>query len=321
MSNFEAVIFLIFLGCGVLWAICTVFSWIWQAATAGQRQKENQQANQAVFDLSQYTIKNLRKQYDSFIKQAEYRKGTMRVVTTEPFSLYFGSMDTSYDYLQKFDLWKNDQFLCCISNIDYLIGKIYEYEDIITSGSKYDDDKKSLFNIFIDECDGKNIHAFCIPLDYIEYFSKGGEKYTTQEISGGGGTVGGFSLTGAVVGGAVAGDVGAIIGSRKKGKIDPITTTTTVHDETFCFIKYKNINGELCEVISNNSQIFYNALKQIIPEKEYSYVISRPQVQPQSKNDQKSLEDRLLSLKKLLDQGLITEEEYTQKRTTILNEI
>ena len=294
---------------------------IWNIATAEKRKQKKQESDKALGDLRQYYINNLNKQYDDIVKKTEYKKGSTQTFTTELFSLYYGDMDRSKKYSQKFDLWKNEHFFCCVSNKDFLTGEICKYERVFCSGDDEKFNKIELFKFALEKYDINHIHAFCIPLDHIEYFAKDGEKYTTQEISGGGGTVGGYSLTGAVVGGVIAGGAGAIIGSRKKGEIAPITTKTTMHDETFCFIKYRTNDNQLCEVYSSDTEVFYEALKRVIPEKEYSYVISKSQVQAPAGASQKSSEERLLNLKKLLDQGLITEEEYTKKRNTILEEI
>lgn len=70
-----------------------------------------------------------------------------------------------------------------------------------------------------------------IALKDIEYYHTAGELYRETVITGGGGEVGGSSIAGAVIGGAIAGGAGAVIGSRKKGKIDPIQSKLVTHDE------------------------------------------------------------------------------------------
>ena len=58
------------------------------------------------------------------------------------------------------------------------------------------------------------IRVLSIPIKDIEYFKVKGEVFRETKISGGGG--GGSSIKGAVAGSLIAGDTGAVIGSRKK---------------------------------------------------------------------------------------------------------
>ncbi len=149
----------------------------------------------------------------------------------------------------------------------------------------------------------------------------GRQKYSTTEITGGGGTVGGSSLKGAIVGGVVAGGAGAVIGSRKEAKIDPIKTHTTVYEEAEVCIKYRDFDGNLKEVLANSRDVF-DALKKLIPEKEYAYILSQNRIQPQQTIEEKSsIEDRLVKTKELLEKGLISQEEYEKKRQDILSEM
>ena len=99
--------------------------------------------------------------------------------------------------------------------------------------------------------------------DKIMYYQLEGSKHEKQIISGGGG--GGSSIKGAVIGEIIAGDVGAIIGSRKK--IDEIKT------------EYKKIDDRRTVItLRNNKQVeygpnLYELLLKHIPEKEYDNYI------------------------------------------------
>lgn len=100
-------------------------------------------------------------------------------------------------------------------------------------------------------------------LDDIKYYQIIGSHRNEQYISGGGG--GGSSIKGAVIGGLIAGDVGAIIGSRKK--TEEITT------------EYKEIDDrELKIIFKDNKELimcfdFYEFLLDYIPDKEYDTYI------------------------------------------------
>ncbi|MDE5830858.1 MAG: hypothetical protein K2H53_04270 [Clostridia bacterium] len=100
-------------------------------------------------------------------------------------------------------------------------------------------------------------------IDDIKYYRQTGEETERQYISGGGG--GGSSIGGAVVGGLVAGNVGAIIGSRKK--TDEIKTTYKKVDNRRTIITLKD-GREL-----DKSMSIYELLLRYVPEKDYDNYI------------------------------------------------
>ena len=163
---------------------------------------------------------------------------------------------------------------------------------------------------------------FFIRLDGIEYYNYGGNKYTSTSVMGGGGTVGGSSIVGGVVGGAIAGEAGAIIGSRKETKIDPVRSFTMTHDETKTRLKYRNDKDVLCEIESQTESLFV-VLKKVIPELEYDYIMSRNVniESTQAKDDSSKTEsaaDEIRKFRKLCDDGVITEEEFEAKKKQLL---
>ena len=100
-------------------------------------------------------------------------------------------------------------------------------------------------------------------LDDIKYYQIIGSHRNEQYISGGGG--GGSSIKGAVIGGLIAGDVGAIIGSRKQ--TEEITTEYKEIDDRELKITFKD-NKELIMCFD-----FYDILLDYIPGKEYDIYI------------------------------------------------
>ena len=70
------------------------------------------------------------------------------------------------------------------------------------------------------------VFRYNISLDKIEYYGVEGKVFRENKISGGGG--GGSSVVGAIVGGAIAGETGAIIGSRRK--VNEIKSELLTHD-------------------------------------------------------------------------------------------
>ena len=154
-----------------------------------------------------------------------------------------------------------------------------------------------------DKCQGIDIL-----IDKIKYFRLIGQKYVTTEITGGGG--GGSSLKGAVIGGLIAGDVGAVVGSRKA--VDEVKGTSTVHDEQVVLL----YSSDLKQVITFNSNA-YSILTKLIPEKEYEVVVQSGKEVPTA-NDTKSAADAVREYKKLLDEGIISTEEFEKKKKELL---
>lgn len=85
-----------------------------------------------------------------------------------------------------------------------------------------------------------------------------GDVYYTTEVHGGGG--GGSSIKGAVIGGVLAGEAGAIIGSRKA--TDPIKSTTQRIDERATHMKVLDANNQFFEIVFNYND--YYAIQSII---------------------------------------------------------
>ena len=157
-----------------------------------------------------------------------------------------------------------------------------------------------------------------VPISQIEYFSKRGEVFRENKISGGGG--GGSSIGGAVAGGLIAGEAGAVIGSRKK--VNEIKSELITHDTRETFVNYF-VNNERHSLFFDDNA--FQRFNDLIPEKEFSIVnaiksseIIKNQV---SANSQKSVTDQLRELAKLRDDGIITENEFNEKKKQLLDKI
>lgn len=101
-------------------------------------------------------------------------------------------------------------------------------------------------------------------LDKVKYYQLEGSVHKEQHITGGGG--GGSSIKGAVVGSLVAGDVGAIVGSRKK--VDEIQTTYKTIDDRKVILNFKD------DTYIHLDYKFYEMLLDIMPEKDYDNYIA-----------------------------------------------
>ncbi len=154
-----------------------------------------------------------------------------------------------------------------------------------------------------------------IPVDSILYFEEIGElrKYTT--ISGGG-----TSLKGALLGYAIAGDTGAIIGSR-----EPITTKIVSEDDRRIELIYKNPDGAIENLEFKHDA--YNVFKKIIPLKEFRRIANlaisenKKMISDTKSHPSQTAKEKLMQLDHLKTEGLITEEEYTIQKQKILDSI
>ena len=101
-----------------------------------------------------------------------------------------------------------------------------------------------------------------VPIEDILYFEEVGELRKYTKVSGGG-----TSLKGAMTGYILAGDVGAIIGSR-----EPIKTEVVSEDDRIVELIYKNYDGEIENLEFTHDA--YAVLKKLIPEKELRRIMN-----------------------------------------------
>lgn len=150
-----------------------------------------------------------------------------------------------------------------------------------------------------------------IPLEEILfYYVKGDVKYETI-ISGGEIVGGGTSLKGALIGGLIAGDAGAIIGSRQSIQSTPIQAKTKTVEKKKLIIRTKG--GDLSFAVE-----LYDELLKLLPEKDAQY-ISLHQAATQAKQEtEKDIPTEIRKYKELLDDGIITEEEFNAKKKQLL---
>lgn len=247
-------------------------------------------------------------EYQSQITQVgnHYRTIKSSIMSNNPKIVNFSHLDyPTY-------IWENDNSLMMLPNLsnDYI-------EELCILGQ-----------MDTAEC-CSNIMITTTPLDEIEYFTQDGELYREQVISGGGG--GGSSLGGAILGGLIAGEAGAVVGSRKQ--TEAIKSETITHDTRHTILKLKSRSIEM----DTNA---FEVLNELIPEKEYSIVqelrkqniiasqlqlqgliqeqISPSQVQLQT-TVSVSIATQIEELAGLRDRGILTEEEFNEKKKVLLD--
>lgn len=127
-------------------------------------------------------------------------------------------------------VWVNDENICLFSKFNFLDFKLNPdiYKLIYI-------EKKSIVSV-----------------------SQEGNVHYTTEVQGGGG--GGSSIKGAVIGGVIAGEAGAIIGSRKS--TDPITSSTKQIDDRTTNVKILDEYNNFCEILFDHND--YYALSKFI---------------------------------------------------------
>lgn len=107
-----------------------------------------------------------------------------------------------------------------------------------------------------------------IKYDNIKYFTKDGTISYTNEIIDNGKNI---SVSGAVIGGLIAGEAGAIIGSRKD--MNKIENITVKHDEIYTYIYFEKDNE--IKLVEIKGSEFYQRILHLIPEKEYYYLLNK----------------------------------------------
>lgn len=158
-----------------------------------------------------------------------------------------------------------------------------------------------------------------IEINRIEHYATRGEVFRETVITGGGG--GGSSIKGAVVGGVIAGDAGAVIGSRKK--VDPIKSELKTHDTRETYISYFTKDNERNNIILNFED--YQILKDLIPQKDYEIVsalhMNNTIQQSKENSNVQSITDQIREIAKLKEDGILTVQEFETKKQELLKKI
>lgn len=152
-----------------------------------------------------------------------------------------------------------------------------------------------------------------IPVKDIKYFTKEGDIHLNTVVSGGSD---GPSISGAVIGGVLAGGAGAIIGSQINNK--EIKSEIVENDVRKTILKYYK-DGNL--VSKEYDYQVFNVFEELIPDKEYNIVIQSEiqKTQRQTASNDTNIEDSLRKLKNLREKDLIDESEYQQKKKELLD--
>lgn len=144
----------------------------------------------------------------------------------------------------------------------------------------------------------------------IKCFYRQGDTYTDTKILGGG-----SSLGGAIVGGMIAGEAGAVIGSRQEIKSE---TKFIDKRSTILVIEDSSTSKDHFLIFDTNA---YDVFLEIIPTKEKSYIEFNSNTSNTNNptDDEQDVIDLLIKYKQLKDDGVITDEEFEKKKSELLN--
>lgn len=143
------------------------------------------------------------------------------------------------------------------------IGKKYDFLQLYEGWSKGGDPE--LYTAMLN----MGITLSVVPLEKIAYFRlEGNVQYTNQlDATGGGANIGN-----AVIGAAIAGGTGAIIGSRVGTEIQTKNKTVT-HDNRRIQFLYTDSAGQMySKNICTNIDASMDALRRMLPQKDYAYL-------------------------------------------------
>lgn len=174
------------------------------------------------------------------------------------------------------------------------------------------EDKNLCFFPAVPQSIKEEYSIYKIPIEDIEYYATQGSKTRETMISGGGGEFySGTSVIGALIGDEECSHRNNMI----RGKINEIKSEIVCFDDRETFLNYF-VDGEKHSLFFDFGD--YSALLKLIPQKEYSVVVNSniaKAINPTSVTKQ------LKELAELKESGIITEEEFLDKKKVLLDKI
>ena len=172
-------------------------------------------------------------------------------------------------------------------------------DNLILVGNKYN--KNFLYTYY----NLTDIPYYKIPVDKIHYYTRDGEIITTTVGRGGGSS---YSIV-----------------TGWNGKVNPVNIDTHITDNKHTALYYDKDEKDMVLTFQYDD---YHKFKRLIPSKDYeivqSNIIAKPIINEGSVNQVTSNDDissKLKQLTSLLNEKLITEEEFKTKRNQLLDKI
>ena len=102
--------------------------------------------------------------------------------------------------------------------------------------------------------------------------------------------------------------------------MNKIENVTIKHDESYTYIYFEKDNEiKLVEIKGNE---FYQRILHLIPEKEYNCVVHKTkEISLDMSLETTDIKLKLKDIKSMFDEGLITEEEYNDKKSDLLSKM
>ena len=179
------------------------------------------------------------------------------------------------------------------------------------------DNKKMIIYPEISGIRVEDINVLQIELDNIEFFRPTGEIYREHVISGGGS--GKINVAGAIVGDLIAGPAGMILGGAPR--VNEVKSELVTHDTRKIELSYF-----LDSTHKTRRSLFFGLdvfqyFSDNIPEKEYTVVDTKKKKNLiNDGNSSLNIKDKIKELNEMLKDGLITQEEYDQKKAKLLDD-
>ncbi|MFW2487570.1 SHOCT domain-containing protein [Clostridium chromiireducens] len=169
---------------------------------------------------------------------------------------------------------------------------------------------KESTNLFLCRTDEEKYNGKVkIPIENVQFYTRNGDYSVISNIEGGGVDVGG-----AIIGGVVAGGVGALLAGRER-----ITTTNKEIDDRNTYLYYVESNQNKRMVFTSQG---YKVLLKLIPEKEIGYIENKKIVEASKpKEDNNNVYKDIEKLAELKEKGILTEDEFNQKKRLLLDKI
>lgn len=167
-------------------------------------------------------------------------------------------------------------------------------------------------NEVLEDKDPKKIDFFKISIDNIECYGIDGEKYRETKISGGGS--GSINYGGAIVGAVLAGAPGMIIGGQRT--VNEVKSELITHDERVTYINYfeDGVRKKITFLLD-----LHQYLLDMIPHKSDDIVYSKKKALLVN-GEEKSKKDKLQELTDMLNDGLISNDDYESAKRDILGQ-
>lgn len=192
------------------------------------------------------------------------------------------------------------------------VGIEQQYEKLVSCAEKlnYNQIKNAVDILKKVKMGGARVNAHEIALDDILYFKIEGSVSHLSNVQGGG-----VNLQGAVAGAIIGGGAAAIIGSQ----VGTETKTEIVTKDDRKVVLYIKDHGNIKpkNIKSDNIDNTIAALRELIPSKEESVVQIEGQNNTKATVAQSSA-DEIKKFKDLLDEGVISQEEFDAKKKQLL---